>query len=181
MFTQEWYESVYCILFLSNNYLVEFNHTRNMWPKKTNPRKHSRAKEKLLKLSVINFYVNVVNTGQNAETQDKCTARKATEVSTNYQNKLCICRSDEKSIREYQKANKIYFGPCQSVQHRTKMFWTDSVPLIPVYTRFRQVCAKVPKNKDRWLFNGPWTFRPDVIVTIIRIESFFFWRGMIQD
>jgi len=34
---------------------------------------------------------------------------------------LIIYMSDEKSIRERQKAHSIYFGPCKSVQYTTKM------------------------------------------------------------
>ena len=43
----------------------------------------------VLKLSDIMSYVNVVNMGQNAETQDKCRGVEATEASTNYPNKFC--------------------------------------------------------------------------------------------
>ena len=32
---------------------------------------------------------------------------------------------------------------------------------------YRRVCAKIWKNKDRWLLNGPWTFRP----TFVRLAT----------
>ena len=60
------------------------------------------AKEKRSKLSNIMFHANVVNVGQNAETQDKCRGREGIEASTNYLNKF------RASIREHQKAHSIY-------------------------------------------------------------------------
>ena len=43
---------------------------------------YGSANDKLLKLSNIMSYVNVVNAGQNAEMRDKFRCRKATETST---------------------------------------------------------------------------------------------------
>ena len=46
------------------------------------------AKEKLIKLSDIISYDNVVSIRQNVEMQDKCRGREATEENTNYQNQF---------------------------------------------------------------------------------------------
>ena len=51
---------------------------------------YGSAKEKLLKLSDIMSYVNVVNIGYNEETQEKCRGREATEVSTEHECQ-CMC------------------------------------------------------------------------------------------
>jgi len=76
------------------------------------------GKKKLLKLSDIMSYVNVVNMGRNAEMQDRCRGREAWVT--------------KKSIWEHKKEHSIYFGPGKSEQNTMKMLSTDSVPLIPV-------------------------------------------------
>ena len=47
--------------------------------------------------------------------------KRRTNVEVGMLPKQILRMSDEKSIRQHQKAHSIYFGPCKSVQNTTKM------------------------------------------------------------